>query len=153
MAPGVQYLIFQQRPRAPSAGCGGPRSGQYGPRRHGDHRATAPRRMMIVTKDLRPGRTSILKRKAPGRPVGNTGAQTRERIVQTAAAMFALQGLQNVSLNQVAGACGLTAPAIYNYFPSKDALYVEMKARIDRGTAQEKTDQAIRQRREAGATP
>jgi len=34
-----------------------------------------------------------------------------------------------------------------------DALYVEMKARIDRGTAQEKTDQAIRQRREAGATP
>jgi AcrR family transcriptional regulator len=81
---------------------------------------------MIVTKDSRPARTSILKRKAPGRPVGNTGSQTRERIVQTAAAMFALQGLQNVSLNQVAGACGLTAPAIYNYFPSKDALYVEI---------------------------
>ena len=31
-----------------------------------------------------------------------------------------------------------------------DALYLEMKSRIDRGTAQEKLDQALRQRREAG---
>jgi hypothetical protein len=30
-----------------------------------------------------------------------------------------------------------------------DALYLEMKSRIDRGTAQEKTDQAIRARQEA----
>ncbi len=31
-----------------------------------------------------------------------------------------------------------------------DALYLEMKSRIDRGTAQEKLDQALRQRRDAG---
>ncbi len=31
-----------------------------------------------------------------------------------------------------------------------DALYLEMKSRIDRGTAQEKLDQALRQRRDSG---
>jgi hypothetical protein len=34
-----------------------------------------------------------------------------------------------------------------------DALYLEMKSRIDRGTAQEKIDQALRQRREGAETP
>lgn len=34
-----------------------------------------------------------------------------------------------------------------------DALYVEMKARIDRGTAQDKLDQAVRARSEQGPAP
>jgi AcrR family transcriptional regulator len=72
------------------------------------------------------GRPTILKSKARGRPVGNTGAETRERIVQTAASMFALHGLRNVSMNDIAGACGMSGPAIYNYFASKDVLYIEI---------------------------
>jgi AcrR family transcriptional regulator len=69
---------------------------------------------------------TILKRKALGRPAGNIGSETRERILQTAAAMFALQGLRSVSLNEIAGACGMSAAAIYNYFPSKDTLFNEV---------------------------
>ena len=73
-----------------------------------------------------PGRSTILKPKTRGRPIGNTGAETRTRIVQTAASMFALHGVRNVSLNDIAGACGMSGPAIYNYFLSKDVLYIEI---------------------------
>lgn len=34
-----------------------------------------------------------------------------------------------------------------------DALYVEMQARIDRGTSQEKLDQSVTARSESGAAP
>lgn len=40
--------------------------------------------------------------------------------------MFATRGLQGVSLSEIAGAAGLTGPAIYNHFKSKDALFSEV---------------------------
>jgi len=80
-----------------------------------------------VTRRRRPGGgPTILKGKTLGRPAGNIGSETRERILQTAAAMFSLQGLRSVSLNEIAGACGMSAAAIYNYFPSKDMLFSEV---------------------------
>ena len=79
-----------------------------------------------MAKRTAPDHRTILKRKAPGRPVGATGAATRERILQTSASMFALHGLQNVSLAEIAGACGMTAPAIYNHFSSKDVIFIEV---------------------------
>jgi AcrR family transcriptional regulator len=61
-----------------------------------------------------------------GRPTGRTGEDTRRRICQAAASLFSLHGLSSVSMSDIAGAAGLTGPAIYNYFPSKDSLFNEI---------------------------
>jgi len=61
-----------------------------------------------------------------GRPSGQAGKDTRQRLCQAAASLFSLHGLSNVSMSDIAGAAGLTGPAIYNYFPSKDSLFNEI---------------------------
>lgn len=70
-----------------------------------------------------PDHATILQTKSRGRPAGKSGARTRERIVQTAASLFSVKGFEHVSMNEIAGACGITGAAIYNYFPSKDLLF------------------------------
>ena len=59
-----------------------------------------------------------------GRPEGATAEETRKRLLQAAAALFARNGLQGTTLGEIAGAAGLTAPAIYNHFSSKDDLFI-----------------------------
>lgn len=54
-----------------------------------------------------------------------SGEQTRARLLEVAASLFALDGYAGVSLANIAGAAGLTAPAIYNHFASKDELFIE----------------------------
>lgn len=59
-----------------------------------------------------------------GRPEGATAEETRKRLLQAAASLFARNGLNGVTLGEIAGAAGLTAPAIYNHFSSKDDLFI-----------------------------
>ncbi|MEN3974912.1 TetR/AcrR family transcriptional regulator [Emcibacter sp. SYSU 3D8] len=59
-----------------------------------------------------------------GRPEGATAEETRKRLLQAAATLFARNGLQGTTLGEIAGAAGLTAPAIYNHFSSKDDLFI-----------------------------
>ncbi len=59
-----------------------------------------------------------------GRPEGATAEDTSRRLLQAAAALFARNGLHGVTLGEIAGAAGLTAPAIYNHFSSKDDLFI-----------------------------
>jgi AcrR family transcriptional regulator len=59
-----------------------------------------------------------------GRPEGATAEETRKRLLQAAAALFARNGLNGTTLGEIAGAAGLTAPAIYNHFSSKDDLFI-----------------------------
>ena len=59
-----------------------------------------------------------------GRPEGATAEETRKRLLQAAAALFARNGLHATTLGEIAGAAGLTAPAIYNHFSSKDDLFI-----------------------------
>jgi len=66
-----------------------------------------------------------LTAKSLGRPEGVSGEDTRARLLEVAATLFARQGYRGVSLSQIAGAAGLSAPAIYNYFGSKDDLFIE----------------------------
>ncbi len=63
--------------------------------------------------------------KSLGRPQGSSGTDTRARLLEIAATLFARQGYSEVSMADIAGAAGLTAPAIYNYFGSKDALFID----------------------------
>lgn len=54
------------------------------------------------------------------------GQSSREQLLEIAAQMFARKGLQRVTLAEIAGAAGMSGPAIYNHFRSKDALFCEV---------------------------
>jgi AcrR family transcriptional regulator len=49
-------------------------------------------------------------------------AATRERILRAAVQIFSEQGIENAKLADVAEMLGMTAPALYYYFPSKEEL-------------------------------
>jgi AcrR family transcriptional regulator len=55
---------------------------------------------------------------------------TREVILDTAERLFALRGFDGVALRDLAREMDLTAPSLYNHFPSKQALY---EAVLERG--------------------
>jgi AcrR family transcriptional regulator len=58
------------------------------------------------------------------------GQPTREVILDTAERLFALRGFDGVALRDLAREMNLTAPSLYNHFPSKQALY---EAVLERG--------------------
>ncbi|RNA66576.1 TetR/AcrR family transcriptional regulator [Alteribacter keqinensis] len=53
-------------------------------------------------------------------------SQTQNRIVSTAHALFMEHGYRSVSTRRIADACGLTQPALYHHFSSKEAIYLEV---------------------------
>ena len=50
----------------------------------------------------------------------------REQILREAAVLFARRGFHGVSMHDVGAACGISGPALYRHFPSKDALLAAM---------------------------
>ena len=61
-----------------------------------------------------------------------TKTQTRARIVAAASDLFYQQGYHATSVDQVIAAAGVSKPAVYTYFPTKEALclgYLDERAR------------------------
>jgi AcrR family transcriptional regulator len=54
-----------------------------------------------------------------------TGSR-REQILDRAAELFAARGFHGVSVHDVGAACGISGPALYRHFASKDAMLGEM---------------------------
>jgi len=54
----------------------------------------------------------------------------REQIVDTAAELFARRGFHGVSVGELGAACGVSGPALYKHFASKEAILAEMLVRI-----------------------
>lgn len=54
----------------------------------------------------------------------------REQILDTAAGLFAARGFHGVSIADLGAACGISGPAIYKHFASKDAVLAEMLVSI-----------------------
>ncbi len=50
----------------------------------------------------------------------------RGQILTTAAALFAERGYHGVSVGDLGAACGISGPALYRHFPSKDAVLAEL---------------------------
>jgi len=50
----------------------------------------------------------------------------RAQILDTAARLFADRGFHGVSVAELGAACGISGPALYKHFPSKDAMLAEM---------------------------
>lgn len=47
-----------------------------------------------------------------------------EQLLDVAQALFAKQGYQGTSIEDIAAAAGVTRPMVYNYFESKDGIYL-----------------------------
>lgn len=53
-------------------------------------------------------------------------ATRREQILATAATLFAERGFHGVSVVELGAACGISGPALYKHFESKDAVLAQM---------------------------
>ena len=73
----------------------------------------------------------------------------REQILQAAAQLFAERGSRAVGVDDVGAAVGVTGPAIYRHFSSKDAMLAEMLLRISERLADGGRDRVAA----AGADP
>lgn len=56
------------------------------------------------------------------RTTGSIGAETSKRVLKEALSLFAREGYAAVSTRQIAAACGLQVGALYNHFPTKQAI-------------------------------
>ena len=70
---------------------------------------------------------------APTHPVvGRRGAHTRERIVESAAELFAAKGFHGTSVDDIAGAVGRSRAVVYQYFASTDEIFLELAHECER---------------------
>ena len=60
------------------------------------------------------------------RTAGSTGAETVEKLREAALDLFAREGYAAVSMRAIAARTGVQAGAIYNYFPTKQDLLVDL---------------------------
>ena len=72
----------------------------------------------------------------------------RQQILDNAADLFAQRGFHGVSVADLGAACGISGPALYKHFPSKDAVLAEMLVSIS-----EELLDVGRRRAEAAASP
>lgn len=52
--------------------------------------------------------------------------QTRENILKTALELFLKKGYEKTSMNEIAGNVGITKPAVYHHFKSKEELAINV---------------------------
>ena len=56
----------------------------------------------------------------------------REQLLATAADLFAARGFHGVSVAELGRACGISGPALYKHFASKDAMLAEILVSVSR---------------------
>lgn len=76
-----------------------------------------------------PGPAAARSSPGPSRSATRKGRRTRERILDTAEALFAERGFAGTTLRDVADAAGLRIPSLYNHFAGKEALYAAVLER------------------------
>lgn len=64
------------------------------------------------------------------RPVGTDAEPVPQRLLTVATRLFADQGFETTSVQQIVDAAGVTKGAMYHYFGSKDDLLYEIYARV-----------------------
>jgi AcrR family transcriptional regulator len=78
---------------------------------------------------------SRLPTRRRGRPVNADGEETRERLLDAAAATCAEHGFDGATMSQIARRAGVTPAAIYNYYESReDLLYAAGRRGLERVT-------------------
>lgn len=77
--------------------------------------------------------TKSVRRTRARPPVGRreaAAARTREEILDATARALARRGFKSVSLQDIAREVGFTAPALYVYFESKEAIFAALARRM-----------------------
>ncbi|MEO3867749.1 TetR/AcrR family transcriptional regulator [Nonomuraea sp. B12E4] len=64
--------------------------------------------------------------------IGEHRAQTRDRILQAVSRLSRVQGIDAISMTDVAVEAGITRTVLYNYFPDKTALLLAFTERVTR---------------------
>lgn len=85
------------------------------------------RRVCVYPLEVAPG--DITRRASYGAlspVVGDRGARTRQSIVDAALTLFAERGFHDTTVDDIAGAVGVSRAALYQYFESKEQLFVEL---------------------------
>src|SRR5262245_44328344 len=59
-------------------------------------------------------------------PAGAPPAARREQLLAAAARLMADRGYHGVSINDIGAATGVSGPAVYKHFPSKQAILTEL---------------------------
>ena len=77
-------------------------------------------------------KTAVPKRRI-GRPPKENSVETSNRIIDTAAQLFAAQGYAATSMEQVASACNAGKDTIYRRFPSKADLFSAVVGQLRSG--------------------
>jgi AcrR family transcriptional regulator len=72
---------------------------------------------------------------------GRLKAQRRQQLLDAAAMLFASRGFRSVSLEELGAAAGVSGPAVYRHFPSKEAILTDLlvgvsRRLLERGTAE-----------------
>jgi AcrR family transcriptional regulator len=60
------------------------------------------------------------------RVTAETREKTRQQLLEAAAGEFAEQGLEAANINRISTRAGFAKGTVYNYFPSKEALFLEV---------------------------
>ncbi len=63
--------------------------------------------------------------RVPG-PSTAGGPSTRDRVLREAARLFARRGFHGTSIEDLGAACGISGPALYKHFASKDAVLARL---------------------------
>ncbi|GAA4081251.1 TetR/AcrR family transcriptional regulator [Nonomuraea soli] len=62
--------------------------------------------------------------------IGEHRAQTRDRILQAVSRLSRVQGIDAISMTDVASEAGITRTVLYNYYPDKAALLLAFTERV-----------------------
>lgn len=81
-------------------------------------------------------RAAAPARAEPATRAARRREQSREDILAATRELILARGLKGLTLDEVAGAVGLTKAALYYYFPSKDALLEDLSLRTLQAQAQ-----------------
>jgi AcrR family transcriptional regulator len=89
---------------------------------------------MATTARRSPAERRLRPRKTPRQP---RAVETRARILAAAGRVFAAHGYAAGTTNRIAEAAGMSVGSLYQYFPNKDAILVELvRDHIQAGTAE-----------------
>lgn len=70
-----------------------------------------------------------------GRPPTTEGRETRRRTLDAALDLFAARGFAGTTMREIARAVGVRESALYNHFPSKEAIFEALLSELGPGGA------------------
>jgi AcrR family transcriptional regulator len=79
---------------------------------------------------VRSSRAAMMSRSARGRAAVVAPPSRRDEVVAIAAGVFAERGFAGVTVDDIGAACGMSGPALYHHFASKEAILGEMLVAI-----------------------